>query len=138
MGQIREMIDNVLANTDSAILATHKNATSVVIHFDDGHTLELRQLENGTIWDENNHCVVDTTYTLGQIIECAIASGCDVDTYTPEETDELDKTRKKAREDRWNSGVDYELGYGVPWGNREYRKTARLSRLASRVQRRRP
>ena len=33
--------------------------------------------------------------------------------------------------------TDYELGVGVPWGNREYRQGARRNRLANRSQKRR-
>jgi hypothetical protein len=33
--------------------------------------------------------------------------------------------------------TDYELGVGVPWGNREYRQGARRNRLSNRSQKRR-
>lgn len=47
--------------------------------------------------------------------------------------DEIKKRRQKERDAK----PDYELGMGIPGGNKEYRKTARNSRLVSRMQSRR-
>lgn len=47
--------------------------------------------------------------------------------------DEIKKRRQKERDTK----PDYELGMGIPGGNKEYRKQARNNRLVSRVQRRR-
>lgn len=107
---------------------------SIIVRFSDepGDYMEYRRLEDGTIFDEKNFRSVDTRYTLEEIAERARTFGYTVETYTPEETEARDKARHEARENK----PDYELDYGVPWGNREYRKTARESRLASRTQRR--
>lgn len=47
--------------------------------------------------------------------------------------DEIKKRRQKERDTK----PDYELGMGIPGGNKEYRKQARNNRLVSRVQSRR-
>ena len=44
--------------------------------------------------------------------------------------EEIKKRRQKERDAK----PDYELGMGIPGGNKEYRKTARNSRLVSRMQ----
>lgn len=44
---------------------------------------------------------------------------------------------KTARNKERAAKPDYELGGGVPWGNKENRKATRASRLAGRAQRRR-
>lgn len=107
---------------------------SIIIRISErtGDYMEYRRLEDGTIFDEKAFRSVDTQYTLEEIVERAKTSGYTVETYTPEETEARDKARREAQKNK----PDYELGYGVPWGNREYRKTARESRLASRAQRR--
>ena len=48
----------------------------------------------------------------------------------------LDRTCDEFTKENANK-PDYELGVGVPWGNKENRKAARASRLAGRAQRRR-
>lgn len=47
--------------------------------------------------------------------------------------DEINKRRQKERDTK----PDYELGMGIPGGNKEYRKQARNNRLVSRMQSRR-
>lgn len=48
---------------------------------------------------------------------------------------DIDKLRKQYQEDRANT-PDYELGGGVPWGNKNNRRAARQGRLATRATRR--
>ena len=48
---------------------------------------------------------------------------------------DIDKLRKQYQEDRANK-PDYELGGGVPWGNKNNRRAARQGRLATRATRR--
>lgn len=43
---------------------------------------------------------------------------------------------KSAREKTVREKPDYQLGIGLPWGNAQERRTARMNRLATRVQKR--
>lgn len=60
-------------------------------------------------------------------------NGATVKTYTKKQLAAHDEARRKENANK----PDYEMGIGVPWGNKNNRKAARVSRLAGRVQRRR-
>ena len=66
--------------------------------------------------------------TLEQIAQNARKQGYSVKTFTSSELKERDEKRMES----WKNKPDYELGYGTPWGNREYRKTARRNRINNR------
>lgn len=62
------------------------------------------------------------------IYKKAKANARSVSIISPGEVAERMKTRAEERA----SKPDYELGYGAPGGNREYRKTARRNRINNR------
>lgn len=76
-------------------------------------------------WSEQHNT---NNLSLQDIANRARKQGYSVKTYTSSDLKERDEKRKKELENK----PDYELGYGVPWGNREYRKTARINRINSR------
>lgn len=47
------------------------------------------------------------------------------------------KAMREARKEAERNKPDYEMGLGTPWGNKENRRAARMSRLAGRVANRR-
>lgn len=71
--------------------------------------------------------------TAKEFIERAKKNGAEVETITEQER--INREKKLAEEHR--NKPDYELGYGVPWDNREYRKTARNNKKMTRGQKRR-
>ena len=76
-------------------------------------------------WTEQHNT---NNLSLEEIAKRARESGYSVKTFTSSDLKERDEKRKKSIENK----PDYELGYGVPWGNREYRKTARRNRINNR------
>lgn len=71
--------------------------------------------------------------TVPEIAKRMAENGATVKTYTKKQLAAHDEARWKEIANK----PDYELGGGVPWGNKENRKAARASRLAGRAQRRR-
>lgn len=99
----------------------------------DGMVFEYRDRENGYITsftDAEEKSVGGLS--INQIAERMKNNGASVEIFTKSQLESLEK---KANEERRNK-PDYQLGYGVPWGNREYRKVARRNRLTTRMMRR--
>lgn len=71
--------------------------------------------------------------TVPEIAKRMAENGATVKTYTKKQLAAHDEARQKEIANK----PDYELGMGIPGGNKEYRKTARNSRLVSRMQSRR-
>lgn len=70
--------------------------------------------------------------TSADVVRINKEKGYKVEIITPAQYNKKEEARKADREARAN--IDYELGVGVPWGNSEYRKTARRNRMINRAQ----
>lgn len=68
-----------------------------------------------------------------EIAKRAMANGANVTLVTPSEM----KKKQEAYSKELANKPDYELGTGVPWGNKDYRRTARMNRINTRTSRRR-
>ena len=107
---------------------------SVIVNYGIGAgQVEYRKGPGGRIFDVTNNRELSAKMSLSEIAKRARENGYRVEVLNAKETAERDEARKKEN----RSKPDYELGMGVPWGNKEYRKTARRNRMTSRSQRRR-
>ena len=107
---------------------------AIVVDYGSGRSSSFRLHSNGRVTDIDDFGESKNTnnLSLSEIAKRARDNGYSVKTYTASELKDRDERRKKERENR----PDYELGVGVPWGNAEYRRTARRNRKATRAQRR--
>ena len=69
-----------------------------------------------------------STITPQKFVENAQRNSRNVNIISPTETSKRIEKRKKERANK----PDYEMGIGTPYGNKENRKAARRSRIASR------
>lgn len=114
-----------------------KALKAIRITLDDGRVLSYRTHENGRVTDIDNFGDEKNVngLSLSQIRDNARKQGHTVESFTESQLKKIDEARSQRREAQ--RGVDYELGLGVPWGNRENRRRARLNRIADRAMRRR-
>ena len=105
---------------------------SVVVDYG-SEAVEYRKGPNGTVYNWTSGTALESKLSLAEIAARARDNGYTVETYNAKQTAERDQAYNAERATR----PDYELGYGVPGGNREYRKTARRNRINSRAQKRR-
>lgn len=111
----------------------HGGVASVVIDYGSGAgRAEYRKAPDGRLYNVTNQEYVESKASLKDVVQRARSAGYTVETYTAKQTEERDETRRKERE----NSPDYELGYGVPWGNQQYRRNARRNRINTRAQRR--
>ena len=105
---------------------------SLVIDYGSGGKVEYRQAPDGRLYNADTMEFVGTKMSLKDVAERAQKAGYAANPYTAKQTAERDEARRKERENR----PDYEVGYGTPWGNREYRRTARMNKINTRAQKR--
>lgn len=86
----------------------------------------IRRLDEPELVDTNG-------LTIEQIAARAEANGYQVVRYNKKQLAQHDRERREERANR----PDYELGVGVSWGNKEYRKRARQNRINTRQARKR-
>ena len=79
--------------------------------------------------------LMKTSKSISELAQTAAKSGNTVTILSPAQMQARVDERRKEREAR--AGIDYELGGGVPWGNKNNRRAARQGRLATRAMRRR-
>ena len=107
------------------------------VTFPDGRTQIYAQGPNNMVMDERGlpRDVQGVKYSdlYNRMVSNQTNSGVTFERITGEE---LSAMQAAYREERANR-PDYELGVGVPWGNREYRQGARRNRLSNRSQKRR-
>lgn len=101
----------------------------------DGRKLSYRSRQGGFITgiDDAIESHANGRMTVPEIAKRMAENGATVKTYTKKQL----AAHAEARQKEIANKPDYELGVGVPWGNKENRKAARASRLAGRAQRRR-
>ena len=101
----------------------------------DGTKLSYRSRQGGFITgiDDARESPASGRMTVPEIAKRMTENGATVKTYTKKQLAAHDEARRKENANK----PDYEMGIGVPWGNKNNRKAARASRLAGRVQRRR-
>lgn len=112
-------------------------ANGVRITYDNGSSKVYKRGPNGRIVDERGLPVESlNNMKYDDFIRRVQAnqknSGVSIERMSRQD---LDGMEKRWREERANR-PDYEMGVGVPWGNKENRKAARQSRLAGRAARR--
>lgn len=101
----------------------------------DGRRLSYRSRQGGFITgiDDAIESPANGRMTVPEIAKRMAENGATVKTYNKKQLAAHDEARQKEIANK----PDYELGVGVPWGNKDARKAARASRLAGRAQRRR-
>ena len=101
----------------------------------DGRKLSYRSRQGGFITgiDDARESLASGRMTVPEIAKRMTENGATVKTYTKTQLSAHDEARRKEIANK----PDYEMGIGVPWGNKNNRKAARASRLAGRVQSRR-
>ena len=101
----------------------------------DGRRLSYRSRQGGFITgiDDARKSPASGRMTVPEIAKRMAENVATVKTYTKKQLAAHDEARWKEIANK----PDYELGGGVPWGNKDARKAARASRLAGRAQRRR-
>lgn len=101
----------------------------------EGRKLSYRSRQGGFITgiDDARESLASGRMTVPEIAKRMTENGATVKTYTKTQLAAHDEERRKEIANK----PDYEMGIGVPWGNKNNRKAARASRLAGRVQRRR-
>lgn len=119
----------------SGISAGQGKIKAIVIDYGNGRMSSFRLHPNGLVTDIDDFAEQKNTnkLTLAEIADRAVENGYSVMSFTQSQLNERDKKRKDSRANR----PDYELGIGVPWGNKEYRKTARRNRINTRISRKR-
>ena len=94
------------------------------------------QLKDGAIYDvtdlANTPEKMNTKRTASELIESMRDRGIKVTVLTPKQMNDRERTRNIERENR----PDYELGVGIPWGNKTSRKAARRGKMVSRTSKR--
>lgn len=108
-----------------------RDISGILVRYTGGDVVEYA-VDNGVIYDVCTFRQLQTAITLGELAARLKAAGNGVEEFDAEEAKRREKRRGEARRMR----PDYELGVGVPWGNAEYRRSARRSRVASKVMRR--
>lgn len=127
-GTMKNANGKVIAKKADKITAIRVNAN--------GSILTYRDMGKERITDITGYDLKDTNgMNIAELAERAKSMGYEVTAYTAKEVSEMDAKRKAQKEA--DAGVDYELGYGLPWGNKQYRKVARRNRLMTRMQKRR-
>lgn len=120
---------SVGANKENAI-------KGMIVKFPNGSTLTYRDNGKGNPVTAMNGYGVGTVETnnlsLQEIKDRAEKAGAQVQTFNQAEIEKYEKDYWEERKNR----PDYELGVGVPGGNKANRKAARQGRLASRMRRR--
>lgn len=101
----------------------------------DGRRLSYRSRQGGLVTgiDDVRESPASGRMTVPEIAKRMAENGATVKTYTKKQLAAHDEARRKENANK----PDYEMGIGVPWGNKDARKAARASRLATRAQRRR-
>lgn len=79
--------------------------------------------------------LMKTSKSISELAQTAAKNGNTVTILSPAQMQARVDERRREREAR--AGIDYELGVGVPWGNKNNRRAARQGRLATRAMRRR-
>lgn len=109
----------------------------LIVRFDNGSVLTYQDNGKGnpvTAMNGYGFGPVETNnLSLKEIKERAEKAGATIQTFNQAE---LDKYNKEYWEERKNR-PDYELGVGVPGGNKQNRQAAKQGRLATRAQRKR-
>lgn len=107
---------------------------SIVVDFGEGGTREYRKGPKGQVYAIENGVPnpIATKLSLEAIAKRAKENGYSVETYNAQQTQERDVARAAARA----KGPDWELGVGIPGGNRDYRRTARRNRINERARKR--
>lgn len=103
---------------------------AIEVDYGGGLKSSFRLHKDGVITDIDDWTKQHNTnnLSLSEIAKRARENGYAVKTFTFSDLKNHDEERKKILKNK----PDYELGYGVPWGNREYRKIARINRINSR------
>lgn len=103
-----------------------------------GKTYTIMQ-RNGYAYDVSDLADIPSRIGNGisasELAKRAVNNGREVKVLSPAQIKERQEQRRKEREAR--AGIDYELGAGVPWSNKDNRRAARQGRLATRAMRRR-
>lgn len=103
-----------------------------------GITFTLEQ-KNGVMYNVSDLADIPEKVGKGfsgaEIIERLNRTGTEFKVLSPADMQARRDARNADREARKN--IDYELGAGVPWGNKANRQAARRGRLASRAAKRR-
>lgn len=103
-----------------------------------GKTFTIMQ-RNGYAYDvsdlANMPSKIGSGISATELAKRAVNNGREVKVLSPTQIKERQEQRRKDREARAN--IDYELGAGVPWGNKANRRAARQGKLTSRAMRRR-
>lgn len=98
-----------------------------------GRTFTFQQ-RNGVAYNVSDVGSIPERFGAGfdanDLAQRARNNGRDVTILSPEQMQARVNARNADREARRN--IDYELGAGVPWGNKANRQAARRGRLASR------
>jgi hypothetical protein len=97
------------------------------------------QVRNGEIWKATDLSDIPQKVPYNQTAEQVITrlkeKGYEVTILSPEQMQARVDARNADRAARAN--IDYELGAGVPWGNKNNRRAARQGHMISRAQKRR-
>ena len=111
------------------------DAVAIEVTTKDGRRLSYRSRQGGFITgiDDAIESPANGRMTVPEIAKRMAENGATVEAYTKKQLAAHDEARWKEIANK----PDYELGVGVPWGNKENRKAARVSRLAGRAQTRR-
>ena len=115
-----------------------KNGGGFTYTTPDGFTATF-QNKNGKVYNVSDlgdvpH-LMKTSKTASELAQTAAKNGNSVTILSPEQMQARVDARRAERAAR--AGIDYELGVGVPWGNKANRQAARRGRLASRAMKRR-
>lgn len=102
----------------------------------DGSEFVYEQI-NGEMYDVSDLADIPTKAPLSgsEMVERMANNGTDFRIMSPEQMQQRRDARQADRNAR--AGIDYELGVGVPWGNKNQRQAARRGRMISRAQKRR-
>ena len=99
----------------------------------DGKTRTF-EYRNGKVYDVSDAGAIpeqlNTSLSVSELVQRAQKNADRVDILSPAQMQQRRDERNADRESRKN--IDYELGTGVPWGNRQYRQVARRNRLITR------
>lgn len=97
------------------------------------------QNRNGEVYNVSDLADIpqkmNTSRSADELVKSMKKRGYEVTILSPAQMQARVDARNADREARKN--IDYELGAGVPWGNKSNRRAARQGRLASRTAKRR-
>lgn len=126
------------AEKRQATRETNKLPAGVRVTFPDGTTRIYARSVNGIVTDQYGYPLnvargMKYNDLIQQIRNNQGKSGVKIENISGGEL----KAMREARQEAERNKPDYEMGIGTPWGNKDNRRAARMSRLAGRVANRR-